>query len=107
MPDGTPVRDQGAGQEVDERRLARAIGADQAETIATQDAGRKILDDHALAKRLRYLLGFDNELAGHIRVACFDPQSGGGDPLAPRGAHRRKAFETFLVALAPRGDTIA
>src|SRR2546430_79727 len=56
MPDGAPVRGQGAGQEVDERRLARAVGADQAETIAAQDAGREILDDHALAKRFRWNL---------------------------------------------------
>ena len=53
MPDGTPVRGQVAGQEVDERRLARAIGADQAETIAAQDAGRIILDDRAPAKSFR------------------------------------------------------
>jgi hypothetical protein len=40
------------------------------------------------------------------RRACFELQSGEGVPLASRGAHRRKAFETFLVALAPRGDAI-
>src|ERR1700730_1714616 len=53
MPDRAPVGGQRAGQEVDERRLAHAMGADQAETIAAQDADREILDDHALAKRLR------------------------------------------------------
>jgi hypothetical protein len=43
---------------------------------------------------------------GRGRLACFELQSGEGVPLASRGAHRRKAFETFLVALAPRGDAI-
>jgi hypothetical protein len=41
-----------AGQQLDQRRLAGAVGADDAEPVAAQDAGREIPDDGRSPKAL-------------------------------------------------------
>ena len=52
-----------AGQKVDERRLAGAVGADDANPVAPHDPERKIAHDFAFAKRFADPLGFDHQRA--------------------------------------------
>ena len=66
------IRRQGPRQKTEERRLAGTIGADQAETVAAQNAGREVLDDRPLAKEFSGILGFYDELAGKIRLGGLE-----------------------------------
>ena len=76
-----------AEDQLQQRRLACAVRADQAETVAAQDAQVEIADDVALAVRLADALQFGDELAGAL--AGVDGQLDVADSLAPRLAIAR------------------
>ncbi len=48
---------QRAGQQVQQRRLAGAVGADDADPVAAQDAGGEVAHHHPVAERFRHALG--------------------------------------------------
>ena len=102
------VRRKLAGQQLQQRRLARAVRADQAEPVAALDARREILDDGQLAKALGDALGLDHQLAGFGGVARGHRRHALGAAMAAEAlAHRLQFAEPAHVALAPRGHAVA
>ena len=59
-----------ARQQFDQGRLARAVRADEAQSVAAQHAQRQIADDRPIAKGLRQAFGLDDETSGQKR--CVD-----------------------------------
>ena len=105
---GAAVGRQRAGQHLDQRGLAAAVRADDADAVAAQDAGREILDDRPAVIGLADAFGLDDEHAGSIRLARRDGGGAGRAAVgAPRFAKRVQVGEPLDVALAPRGDAVA
>ena len=102
------IRLQRAGHQIDQRGLASAIGADNADPVAALDADRKIPDDGAPAVALRNAFAFHHQLARCAPGRGFQPDVAGNAPrLAPVGAQFGQPRQPPLVALAAAGDTIA
>ena len=99
---------QRAGEQVDERGLAAAVGPDDADAVAAQDARGEIRHDRLRAERLGDRLGLYHERARRLCRRCLD--HGLARPLAkiapglPKALQRRHAPH---VALATRGDAVA
>src|SRR5690606_34149690 len=99
------VRRETAGQDLEERRFARAIGPDDADAVAAPDAGREVAENHALAIALGDAAGFDHQLAR--QAAAFGLHADIAAALDCFGlflTQGMEAAETPLVALAPCGD---
>ena len=97
-----------AGQEVDERRLAGAIGADDSNSVAAHDAEREIAHDRAIAISFADPLGVDHQRARRLGV-LRDHGGRAGRPyrLAPSEAQIGKLPDAPHVTLAARGDAVA
>src|SRR5690606_23675031 len=102
------LRLQVAQQQLEQRRLAAAIGADQADAVAAQDGGGEIAHQRAIAERERYVLRLDDLLprgAGlrgvHAHVADLLA------PLRALHAHGLEPAHAALVAGATSLDALA
>ena len=97
-----------ADQEMDQRGLAGAVRSDDADPVAALDAGRKSVDDFALAKGLGDVLGLDDELAGFLGFGGSEAGiAGRATVIAPLVAQRMQIAEPLDVALAAAGDAVA
>ncbi len=95
------------GEQSDERRLAGAIGANNADAVAAHDASREILNDDSIAIGLADLHRFDDERARSLRLARLELHLPfGADALAALGAQLMQLREALDVALAPAGDAM-
>jgi hypothetical protein len=63
------IRFEHAGQEVDERRLARPVRPHDAEPVAAQEPERQVANDRPIAEALRDPLGFD-DLCARLLGLC-------------------------------------
>ncbi len=93
-----------AGQQLDQRGLAGAIGADDADAVAADDARREIVDDDALAEALADVLGLDHHLARDVGFGDRELDRRRPARFWSRRSWRRScsALEAPDVALAPR-----
>src|SRR5579862_1963525 len=73
------VRWQDPGQHVDQRGLAAAVWADDADTVTALDVDREIADDRTAVVALADTGGIDDQRAGRCRRT-------GGDDGVPGGA---------------------
>ncbi len=55
-----------AGQQLEQGRLARAVGADDADPVAALDAQGEVADDRALAEALRHVVRLDHRLGPNV-----------------------------------------
>ena len=105
---GAGVGRQRAEDQLEQRRLARAVGADQAQPVAAHDAQREIAHQRAAVERLgdvrklgheaaRALAGIEREL--HVA----EPRA----TLAALAAQRFEPAHAALVARAARLDPLA
>ena len=78
-----------AGQKVDQRGLARAVGADDADPVAAHDPHRKIAHDCAIAIGLADPLGVD-----HQRARRFGVLRDHGATPTDRSASRRSLLRS-------------
>ena len=106
-PDPAAVRRPAAGQDLEQRRLARAVRPDERHPLAPLDAEREVAQDRAAAVGLADLLDLGHQLAGglgrgqgHLRGA------GALDLGAAFGAQVGEAPDAALVALAPGRDAL-
>src|SRR5260221_9911594 len=107
-PDGAGIGRARAGQHLDQGGLANAIRPDDADAVAALDANGKTVDDFTIAISPADVLGFDDELAGFIRLR-------GGEIGIPRGAaiiapllaQLVEIAEPLHIALAAAGDAVA
>src|SRR4051812_13344402 len=86
-PYAAVVRRAAAGQHLDERGLAGAVGADDADAVAALDPDREAVDDLSLAIGPADILGLDDELAGLVGFGSREV-----------GVARRAAMGAALVA---------
>ncbi len=56
----------GAEDQADQRRLARTVGADQADPVPAHDAGGEIVEQGALTEAQGDILQLGDELAGAL-----------------------------------------
>ncbi len=84
-PDRAAVGRVAAGQHMDQRGLAGAVRADDADAVAALHPDRKAVDDLAIAIGLGDVLGLDDELAGFVGFR------GGEAGVAGRAAISRAA----------------
>ena len=110
--DGAGIRLDAPEQQVDERGLAAAVGADDADLVAALDHGRQIVDDRffvvAVAPGIGQVFGHDHMLAGAGGVLGND--IGGAAAFAPFGAlgpHGLERAHAPFVAGAPGLDALA
>src|SRR6202000_202668 len=107
-PDAAAVRLVGTGQQIDQRGLAGAVRPDNAEPVASLDAGREVIDDSALPIGLADALRLDDKTAGFLGFRRGEIGVAGGSPvIAPLLAQRMKIAEPLDVALAASGDAVA
>ena len=97
-----------ADQHPEQRRLAGAIGADQADPVLAEDARREILDDHLLAPALGDVARGDGERARLLGLADLDGGAAGrADLLAALLAQLAERAQAALVARAAGADALA
>ena len=107
-PDRAGVRRADAGQQVDQRGLAGAVRADDADPVAALNADRKVIDDGAAVIAAAHRLGFDHQFSGF--VGLDGRHRGIADAaaiIAALAAQRVQIGEPLDVALAPAGHAIA
>ena len=93
-----------AGQQLEQRRLARAVRADQPDAVAALHAQREIADDRPFAEAFRHAIGVDHDLRLHVVLG--ERQLGRArraQHRRPLGAHLVELGEAALVAPPPRG----
>src|SRR2546430_15161748 len=91
-------------KQIDQRGLAGAVRADDADTIAALDPDRKPVDDFAIAVSLADILGFDHQLAGFFGFGGGEIGVAGGAAIVPAlVAQRVQIAEPLDVALAAAG----
>ena len=101
------VRRQLSQQQPQQRRLAGAVGPDEANPIPTHDPHGDLVDDHAGAITLRHPARLEDELARLVRL--FGPHPDGAHLLpAIRAllAQGQQRLDTPLVARPPRLDAL-
>ena len=94
-----------AGEQLQERGLARAVAADDADPVAARDPQAKVADDGALPISLGRVLGVDHRSGAHVVGA--DRQIGRALRAQHRrafGAHLLQLGKAPLVAAAAAGD---
>ena len=108
VPHAAAVGRERAEQEIDQRGLAAAVRADEADAVAALDAGREVAHDGAAVVGLVDLVGLDHQRAGRVRRGGAERSLPGhaaiGAALLPQ---RVQMAEPAHVALAPRGDAVA
>ena len=93
-----------ASEQLEQRRFARAIGADDPDAIAALDAKVEVLDDRAVAEALADMVGDDHRFRADVVVGQAElGDAGTADHRRARGPHLHQLFESALVAAAPRG----
>ena len=93
-----------AGQQLEQRRLSRAVRSHHADPVAALHAQGEIADDRAVAIAFGNLIGVNDDLRlAVIGGDCQFRGSGGADHRRTGGAHLVQLFEPPLIALAPRG----
>src|SRR4051812_24888790 len=106
-PYAAAVRCAAAGQHLDQRGLAGAVRADDADAIAALDADREAVDDLSLAIGPADILGLDDELAGLVGLGSREV---GVARRAAMGAalvaQRVEIAESLDVALAAARDAV-
>ncbi len=65
-PDAAGIGRLGAGEHFDQRGLAGAVRADDADAVAALNADREVVDDRAIAVGPADVLGLDDQFAGFI-----------------------------------------
>ena len=88
-PDRSPIRLEDACDEVEQRRLARAVGADHGEDLGWRDGQRNVVDRYEAAKALRH-------------AAEFEKRRHEGRDLSPnrRDSHGHNPFgEAAMIAM--------
>ena len=99
---------QRAGQQVEQRRLAGAVRADDADPVAAHDPRRKIPHDRAAAIGFGDALRHGDQPAGQIGLRRLEPDRAlRAALLLALPAQRVQFGEPPLVAGAPGGDAIA
>ena len=102
------VRWQDPGQHVDQRGLAAAVRADDADAVAALDADREIADDRTAVVALADTGGLDDQRAGRrCRTGGDDGVPGGGAIAAALFPQRLQLADATHIALAPAGDAVA
>jgi hypothetical protein len=102
------IRSKLTGQEVEQRRLARAVRPDDADAVAAQDLGREVAHHDTLAEALFDRLGDDDLPAGQLCLGSRELDAAGG--TAQRAvplAQRVQIAQSLDVALASRGHAVA
>jgi hypothetical protein len=110
---GALVRLDLAGQQLEQRGLARAVGADNADAVAALDAQGEVLDDGAVAKAFGNMFGRDDGFglwhrrrrAASLAVPC-------GPSMAARWARISHSFSSrpwlrLRRAVTPRSSQCA
>ncbi len=106
--DGARVRGQPAQQQADQRRLAAAVGAEDADPVAAQQGDGEIPQQRQAVDGVAQMLRFDHHLAGV--VALLDFQAGGALAVAAPGvvlAHAFQGAHPAFVTGAARLDALA
>jgi hypothetical protein len=98
-----PSSGQFAGQDFQQRGLARAIGADQTDAVAALDAQREVLDDRAIPNRLVTCSATITDLVLLSSLAIASLAAPAARHRGALGAHCVQLFQAAHVALAPRG----
>ncbi|MND87406.1 hypothetical protein D3C80_794060 [compost metagenome] len=100
------VRGQFAQQHLDQGGLARAVGADDGQAVAADDAGGQVLEDDAVAERLGDALDVGDQLARGAAGIDAEVQLARQvlDPLGPVQTHLLQGAGAALVAGALGGD---
>ena len=81
-----------AGQQLEQGRLAGAVGADHADPVAALDAQGEVPDDRAFAVALADLLGVDHRLRLHVVLGERELGGAGGASIAARARASRAAW---------------
>ncbi len=107
-PHAAGVGRERAGQEIDQRGLAAAVRADDADAVAALDAGGEIVDDRPAVVGFADAIGLDHQRAGAVRRRRGEARlARGGAKVAARLPQRVQRAEPADIALAPRGDAVA
>ena len=108
LPHPTGVGLDLARQQADERRLAGAVGPDDADPVAALDADREVPHDLEAIVGLGYRLRLDHQLARALRLAdrCVD-RAGRLALVAALLAQGVERAQAALVALAPCRHALA
>ena len=103
---GAAVGGKLAGEETQQRGLARAIAPDDADAVATRHPEGEIADDRAAVIFLGDMLGIDDDL-GLVVVMPHGERGGAlrADHCGAGGAHFLQFGKAALVAAAAAGDT--
>ena len=83
-PDSAGSRLEQAQDQLEQRRLAAAIGADEADLVATQHGGREVIDQELVAEVHAHILEFGNDLARRQPGIQLEPHL--TQHVAPGGA---------------------
>ena len=105
---GAGVRLDLAQDQLQQRRLPRAVGADEADAVAAQDARREIADQHVVAVGLRHPRQLRDHLARPRALVLL--QIDAPQPVAARRAIAAQLLQPqrpAFVARAPRLDALA
>src|SRR5262249_36924178 len=107
-PHLTCIRRKRADEQIDQRRLTRAVRTDDADPIAALNSARECVDDRLSVESLADGPRLDDERTGLLRLARSQGRiSGCGTIITTRLAHRLQCREASHVALASRRDPIA
>ncbi len=101
------IRRVAAGQQAQQRGLAGAVRAHDAEPVPAQHPQRQVGHDHAVAVGAAGVLGDDDLLAAHLALGRGELQPGRRPAaLAPFLPQRRQLRHPAHVALAPGGHAV-
>jgi hypothetical protein len=96
-----------AGQQVEQRRLARAVRPDDADAVAAQDSRGKAAHQLARTQLLRHTLRRDHQAAAALLRGALQPRrTRRPNALPPPLAQRGELADAPHVALAPRRDAV-
>jgi hypothetical protein len=97
-----------AGEQVEQSRLAGAVGADDADPVAAHDPGREIPHDRAVSIGFGDALRDRDQPAGQVGTSGIQPgRALRADVLIATLAQRVQFGEPSLVARATGGDAVA
>src|SRR5690606_8475636 len=99
-----------AGQEIEQRRLARPIRPDKADPVAALDADGEVFDDGAGADAPGEPFGLDDQLAGGAALAGDEHRGAsraGGARLPALPPQLGELAQAALVAASASGDPVA
>ena len=91
--DGAAVGRQLAQDHLEQRGLARAVGAHQADLVAAQDGAGEALDDGSVAEGLGDVFELGHDLAAALALRDFELDAAGH--VAARGVGGAQAFEAL------------